>query len=283
MNHKTQLNEQVDLFVAYKFIKILTQDFDKTDAFKKGIIDKNGKILKKRRDLKGDERTSYTIFHTLVWNLKKILMKVPGLKSKLGNYATALYLLKESYNKEHKSGGETLLESILVRLGEEENDVNVLFENNFDNQLLSQGVYVATHEIVTPSFETIDEGAVILVGNKKEPLDEIKGVPLYSAVHLDSGEEIIVSKASLEHIHEDVSTAPEVVAGMAVFDVNTIPTEMMSGHKHYERWNTDKFESIDDDVKSAIRKYSYRNKDKVIAVREPHGAITPFKRGRGRK
>ena len=106
---------------------------------------------------------------------------------------------------------------------------------------------------------------------------------MYSAVHLDSGEEIIVSKASLEHIHEDVSTAPEVVAGMAVFDVNTIPTEMMSGHKHYERWNTDKFESIDDDVKSAIRKYSYRNKDKVIAVREPHGAITPFKRGRGRK
>ena len=283
MNHKTQLNEQVDLFVAYKFIKILTQDFDKTDAFKKGIIDKNGKILKKRRDLRGDERTAYTIFHTLVWNLKKILMKVPGLKSKLGNYATALYLLKEAYNKEHKSGGETLLESILVRLGEEENDINVLFENNFDDRLLSQGVYVATHEIVTPSFETIEEGAVILVGNKKEPLDEIKGVSLYSAVHLDSGEEVIVSKASIEHIHEDVTIAPEIVAGMAVFDVDSVPHQMMTGHSHGERWGKEKFDGISDDVKSAIRKYSYRNKDKVIAVREPHGAITPFKRGRGRK
>ena len=187
MNHKTQLNEQVDLFVAYKFIKILTTDFDKSDAFKMGIIDKNGKVLKKRRELKGDERTAYTIFHTLIWNLKKILMKIPGLKSKLGNYATALYLLKEVYNRENKRGGEALLERILETLGDEGSDADTLFESNF-NRLLSPGLYVAKHEIVTPDFEIISEGDVILVGNEKEPLCEVKNVPLFTAVHANTGD-----------------------------------------------------------------------------------------------
>jgi len=37
----------LDIFVAYKFIKILTTPFDKTDAYKLGLIDEKGKILKK--------------------------------------------------------------------------------------------------------------------------------------------------------------------------------------------------------------------------------------------
>ena len=48
-------------------------------------------------------------------------------------------------------------------------------------------------------------------------------IPLYTAVHLESGEEIIVSKDSLEKIHEDYTMAPEMVAGMAVFDVDSLP------------------------------------------------------------
>ena len=279
MNHKTQLNEQVDLFIAYKFIKILTTDFDKTDAFKKGIIDKNGNILKKRNDLKGDERSSYTIFHTLIWNLKKLMLKVPGIKSKIGSYGTALYLLKESYNKEYKRGGEAFLESILETLGEDGDDVDTLFESNF-NRLLSPGVYVATHEIVTPSFEIINEGEIVIVGNRKGPVNEIKNVPLYTAVHMDSGEEIIIGTASIEKIHEDIRIAPEMVAGMAVFDVDSVPHGMMTGHEYRERWGKNKFNSLDDDMKNAIRKYSYRNKDKTVALRAKDGTITSFKKAR---
>ena len=281
MNHKTQLNEQVDLFVAYKFIKILTTDFDKTDAFKLGIIDKNGKILKKRRDLRGEERTAYTVFHTLIWNLKKLMLKVPGLKTKLGSYATALFLLKEAYNKEHKQGGETLLERILETLGEDKNDPDTLFESTF-KQDLSAGVYVAKHEIVTPTFELIEEGDIILVGNEKKPFNEVKNVSLYTAVHMESGEEIIVGKSSIEKIHEDTSIAPEMVAGMAVFDVDDVPHSMVHGHQRYERWGKDKFGSLGDDVKSAIRKYSYRNRGKTVALRGKDGTITPFKKGRNK-
>lgn len=280
MGQKNQINEQVvDLFVAYKFIKILTTDFDKTDAFKLGIIDKNGKILKKRKDLRGEERAAYTVFHTLIWNLKKLMLKVPGIKSKIGSYATALYLLKELYNKEYNNREDLLLEGIMNHLNIHENDMNVLFENNF-NRVLSCGVYVAAHEIISPSFNNINEGDIILVGINKQPTNEFKNVPLYTAVHMESGEEIIVGNSSIEKIHENIETAPEMVAGMAVFDVKSVPHTMMTGHDHHERWGKEKFNSIDDDLKSTIRKYSYRNKDKTIALREPHGAITPFKKGR---
>ena len=42
-------NRAIDLFVTYRFLKLLTTPFDKQDAFKRGIIDKNGKVLKKAR------------------------------------------------------------------------------------------------------------------------------------------------------------------------------------------------------------------------------------------
>ena len=57
----------VDTVVAYKFIKILSTPWKKTDAYKLGIIDDKGTVLKKRKDLKtSEEKKAYTIFHTLI-------------------------------------------------------------------------------------------------------------------------------------------------------------------------------------------------------------------------
>ena len=36
------MGRAIDLFVTYRFIKLLVTPFEKTDAFKLGIIDKNG-------------------------------------------------------------------------------------------------------------------------------------------------------------------------------------------------------------------------------------------------
>jgi len=99
---------------------------------------------------------------------------------------------------------------------------------------------------------------------------------------MDSGEEVIVGTASLEKIHEDIVTAPEMVAGMAVFDVDSVPHGMLTGHEYKERWGKEKFNSLDDDMKGAIRKYSYRNKDKTVALRARDGTITPFKKARSK-
>ena len=88
-----------NIYFVYQFLKKLVTPFEKTEAFKLGIIDKKGKILKRRRDLEtSDEKSAYNLSDTLVWNLKKILGKVPGGSSKIASYAAALWLIKEHDN-----------------------------------------------------------------------------------------------------------------------------------------------------------------------------------------
>ena len=88
-----------NIYFVYQFLKKLVTPFEKTKAFEMGIIDKDGKILKKRRDLETkEEKAAYNLSDTLVWNLKKILGKIPLGKSKLASYAAALYLIKEQGN-----------------------------------------------------------------------------------------------------------------------------------------------------------------------------------------
>ena len=88
-----------NIYFVYQFLKKLVTPFEKTKAFEMGIIDKDGKILKRRRDLETkEEKTAYTLSDTLIWNLKKILGKIPLGKSKLASYAAALWLIKEQDN-----------------------------------------------------------------------------------------------------------------------------------------------------------------------------------------
>ena len=88
-----------NIYFVYQFLKKLVTPFEKTEAFKLGIIDKDGKILKKRRDLETkEEKSAYNLSDTLVWNLKKILGKIPLGKTRLASYAAALYLIKEQGN-----------------------------------------------------------------------------------------------------------------------------------------------------------------------------------------
>tara|TARA_B100000287_G_scaffold249813_1_gene234825 strand:+ start:2148 stop:2825 length:678 start_codon:yes stop_codon:yes gene_type:complete len=85
----------VDYYLAYQFIKKLSTPFKDTEAYKLGIIDEKGKVLKKRSSLSSKEKESYKLMDTLVFNMKKLLEKLPGGKSKIGTLAAALFLLKE--------------------------------------------------------------------------------------------------------------------------------------------------------------------------------------------
>jgi hypothetical protein len=86
----------VDLYLVYQFIKRLTTPFEKWDAYEYGIIDADGNILRKRKDLtKVDERRAWGLFDVLVLKLKRLLEKVPGGKTRIASYAAALWLIKE--------------------------------------------------------------------------------------------------------------------------------------------------------------------------------------------
>ena len=78
-----------NVFVAYKFIKLIVKPFDETDAYKLGLIDKKGLALKKKSEFTSKEKGAYSAIHELVWNIKRLLLKVPGLKSRLGSFAVA--------------------------------------------------------------------------------------------------------------------------------------------------------------------------------------------------
>ena len=60
-----------NIYFVYQFLKKLVTPFEKTKAFELGIVDKDGKILKRRRDLKTQaEKDAYTLSDTLIWNIK---------------------------------------------------------------------------------------------------------------------------------------------------------------------------------------------------------------------
>tara|TARA_B100001059_G_C17717151_1_gene518609 strand:- start:469 stop:954 length:486 start_codon:yes stop_codon:yes gene_type:complete len=103
----------IDLLITYRIVKLLTTPFDKQEAFKFGIIDKDGKVLRKNKTLRLEkERKSYTILHRFVFNLKRILKRV-GLGSRLGSFAVALALLIKE-NKEY-SKHKTLIEQTVIK------------------------------------------------------------------------------------------------------------------------------------------------------------------------
>ena len=91
----------IDTLIVFRILKLLTTPFNKQKAFKFGFIDKDGKRIKKLPDGSDNkpssklEKSSYTFLHRLVFNLKRIIEKVPFGKTQFASYAVALALLKE--------------------------------------------------------------------------------------------------------------------------------------------------------------------------------------------
>ena len=101
----------VDIFMVYQFLKRLATPFQKWDAYKLGIIDKEGNILKKKHQ-RGSlpEKQAFQIFDVMILKLKRLLGKVPGGKSRIASYAAALWLIKEDW--EQRSEEELLSEGM---------------------------------------------------------------------------------------------------------------------------------------------------------------------------
>ena len=89
-------NRAIDLFVTYRFLKLLVTPWDKQEAYKLGIIDANGRRTDKKVE-SSDEKSSFTLLHRMVFNFKRIMSKIPLVRTQIGTYATALFLLKEHY------------------------------------------------------------------------------------------------------------------------------------------------------------------------------------------
>lgn len=124
----------VDNLVAFKILSMLVTNFEDTKAYKLGIIDKNGKNLKKASTLKtSEEKDAYNYLHRLVFNMKKIINKIGG-ENKLKSLVAALWLVKEQYESGNRS--------------------TALMEEKFDKmmKLLDNSVSLVEEEIIVKKF-----------------------------------------------------------------------------------------------------------------------------------
>ena len=189
------MGRAIDLFVTYRFIKLLVTPFNRTDAFKNGVIDADGNRLDK--DLNTiDEKNSYTVLHKLVFNIKKIFGKVPGLRTKVGTYAAALFLLKDTF-KEHVEDPDMFEKEFMKYLKEN----NVEFDDEISEEVigfgevLPKGEYVLVNDILNKEEEELSakKGDKVIAYDDEAPIDTVLGVEIFPIVHVKTQEKIYVS------------------------------------------------------------------------------------------
>ena len=115
----TSGSRPIDFLISYRILKLLSVPFIKHDAYKLGIIDKDGNVLKKYKDIKDTkEKRAYTYLHRFIFNLKRLLSKV-GIRGPIGSFAAglALFLKENPQWLPHK----TLIESSIITYLKETN------------------------------------------------------------------------------------------------------------------------------------------------------------------
>ena len=207
------MGRAIDLFVTYRFIKLLVTPFNKTEAFKLGIIDEKGNRAKIEGTNKATslttskEKNAYTVLHKLVFNIKKIFAKVPGLGSKLGTYAAALFLLKDTFKE---SVDPKMFEREFLKYIKE-NDIkindSITEEVQLDGDLLPKGIYKLQNDIVVDeedeNLPPAREGDEVETFEDTAPVDTVLGVPVFPVVHIDTREKIFVSLDDITAVSAD--------------------------------------------------------------------------------
>ena len=133
----------LDLFMIYQFIRRLVTPFSEWEAYKLGIIDERGNILKKRKELRRqDERRAFGVFDVLILNLKKLLEKLPAGQTRLASYAAALWLIRE-----HKAFTSDSLLTESASDEEIKKTVNHFFNGYTDYNTLQESVNKKMHSL----------------------------------------------------------------------------------------------------------------------------------------
>jgi len=204
------MGRAIDLFVTYRFLRLLTTPFEDTDAFKLGIIDEKGNRIKLPKSTKpavelstSELKNSYTILHKLVFNIKKIFAKVPGLRTKLGTYAAALFLLKDTF-KESVDDPDMFEKEFVKYLKEN----NIKFDDEISEEvigfgeILPKGEYVLINDILNKEEEELSakKGDRVIAFDDEPPIDTVLGVEIFPVVHEKTKEKIYVSLEDIKDV-----------------------------------------------------------------------------------
>ena len=194
------MGRAIDLLITYRVIKLLVTSWEKQAAFKLGIIDEKGKVLRKSRTLKTrDEKNSYTILHRFIFNLKRLLQKV-GLGSRIASFGVALALLvKEGkFNEESKYLLENeLLEYLKKKKLFSYNDIKIKEQYFSESNCLKPGYYSLKYDVVNLDTEVVSKkGDAIIVEKLTKPLESFFGMDIFE-VMIKGGDRILISQEAV--------------------------------------------------------------------------------------
>lgn len=186
------VNQSIDVYYTYRFLRLLTTEWKDTDAFKLKIIDDKGKTLKKPSQLmSAEEKDAYTVFHRLVYNIKRLIESLPLGKTKIATFAAALYLLKEQTNMSDDD-----MRNILGRAGVDFNEfVNESTWFVLGDDSLAPGSYDLLTDVAAPTTGEIvaRKGTRVVVDEGTKPAAFVFDEPIYRIRHAQTKQEIYIS------------------------------------------------------------------------------------------
>ena len=189
------LTKATDTVYTLRFLRLLTTPWEETNAYKEGLIDDQGKKL--RKPVTEKDKSVYNMFHRLVFNVKKLINKVPGGKSKIASYAAALLLIKEKYDISDKN-----LEKILKECGV---DPEIFLEESTkwfttEDGMLSPGIYKLNTDIKMANSTCEELGNYndkVRVEPKSYPVSNLFGLDIYEVIHTSTNQKMYVTAGEL--------------------------------------------------------------------------------------
>ena len=188
------IKRAADLAYTFRFIRMMAMDWKSWDAYKLGIIDENGKRQRNVKLDNDEKKSAYTPFIRLAANLKRLVSAVPGGGSKLGSFASALFLIKE---KVGDKGIKSICEEMNVEVLDFLNEKNEWFL--LDEKQLSPGIYrVQNPKLLNGSCaEMVWPKDQVRVQEECYPVGDVFGVDIYEATHVNTDKQVYVTASEL--------------------------------------------------------------------------------------
>lgn len=264
------LKRAADAVYAIRFLRLLVMNWTSMKAYKLGLVDENGKKL--RSPETDEEKSQYTLFHRLVYNVKRLLSFLPsGMVRKIGSLASALYLIKEHTNLSEEDIMETL--SSHFDLDESVEEEFVLEENR--RYQLNKDVIIPTNIDMVAS-----QGSTITI----HKLDgSIFGLKIYEATHNLTNKLIYVSSndisADLNEEEFSVTTTDVAIPPLPLpmktdmgdkYQRFTVPTGVFQkfdrGRKKFQRWSV--FLDLNDEKQLQISQFAKKYRKSLIILQD---------------
>lgn len=174
----------VDNLIALRILKMLVAPFTDSEAFKLGIIDAKGKMIRKpSTDI---EKSAYNYLTKLVFNMKKIINRLPGGENKTKSLVAALWLIKEHYESNNRSTA-MMQEKYMSVMKLLENKVSLVEEEIIVDKFLNEdavanvtGAAVSTNEpkISSTDIKKYKQGQASTIAGmirRPKPVNLVKG------------------------------------------------------------------------------------------------------------